>query len=132
MNKESVSDCPYGTPKKNCIKLRWLHETACPAIDQEINVLQRQRKIRHLYSFFKYSIYPQKLAPDIHVSVTRNFLYFESCLPQIYSVKTSVELLSCLGTNNQRFQSSFEDKMATQKERKTLVSEAFLAVFRPY
>ena len=53
----------------------------------------------------------EKLAPDI--SVTHNFLYFESCLPQIYSVKKSEELLLCLGTNNQRLQGSFEDKMAT-------------------
>jgi len=50
--------------------------------------------------------YPQKLVSD------RIFLYFESCLPQNYSVKKSLEL-SCLGTNNQRLQSSFEDKMAT-------------------
>ena len=55
--------------------------------------------------------YPQELVPDI--SVTLIFLYFESCLPQIYSVKKSLELLSCLGTNNQWLQSSFEDKMAT-------------------
>ena len=54
---------------------------------------------------------PQKLAPDI--LLTRNFLYFESCSPPIYSVKKSVELLSCLGTNKQRLQSSFEGKMAT-------------------
>ena len=33
---------------------------------------------------------------------------------------------------NKRLQSSSEDKMATQRGRKTLASEAFFAVFRPH
>ena len=57
------------------------------------------------------------MAPDI--SVTRNFLYFESCLPQIYSVKKSLDLLSNLGTNY-------------QPVTKLILSEAFLVVYRPH
>ena len=63
------------------------------------------------------TVYPQKLSPDI--SVTRNFFVFWKLLaPDLHGKKKSLELLSCLGTNNQRLQSSFEDKMATQKGRK--------------
>ena len=73
-----------------------VHETACSAIwlTGSSQCPPKTEKNPTSLQLLKKTVYFGRK------SVTRTFLYFGSCLRQIYSVKNNLELLSCMGTNN--------------------------------